>query len=92
MPITRMVAKPRFIRRASRFTAGAIAMAANQAMSTVKITLPPSRMMNWSISPSAITARTTRPTRQTLPGRRVISRCSVIGRTLPAPFTLICAL
>ena len=68
-----MVAKPRFMRRASRSTAGAIAMAANHDMSTVKMTLPPSWMMNCSISPRAMTASTTRPTRHTLPGRRVTS-------------------
>ncbi len=84
--ITMNVAKPRFMRRASRSTAGAIAIAANHAIRTVKMTLPPSRMMNWRTSPSAITARTTRPTRQTLPGRSVTSRVSWVmaGRYLPA--------
>ncbi len=66
-----MVATPRRIRRERRSTTGAIAIAANHDISTVKMTLPPSSITNRTTRPNAMTASRTSPTRQTFPGTNV---------------------
>ena len=69
--MTTPVAAPRFIRSPNLATAGSIAIAANHAMSRVKITEPPSSSTNHRNAPSAMTAPATSPVRQTLPGSKV---------------------
>lgn len=66
--MTSIVATPRRIHCESHVTTGAIVMAANQAMSTVKMTFPPSWRTNLRNSPSAMTPSTTSPTRHTFEG------------------------
>ena len=78
--ITSIVANPRFMCRDSRLTAGAMAMDANQLMRTVKMTEPPSSMTKRRNKASAISAMTTRPTRQMFP-----EPASPAGASAPRP-------
>ena len=65
-PITRPVAAPRRIRFDNRATAGSMAMEANQAISTVNSTAPPSRITNPTKVANAKTSTTMVVTRATV--------------------------
>ena len=69
--ITSRVAAPRFIRRESQLTSGAMAIAANHDIRTVKRTAPPSSSRKYRNMPSAMTPSTTRPVRHTFDGTNV---------------------
>jgi hypothetical protein len=88
IPMTNNVASPRFMCLANRRTAGSMAMDANQAISKVKMTDPPSSNKNLANNATATTPKTTKPICQTLRGSSLMVDYvwalvySLMGKTL----------